>query len=604
MKPSTLAAPETARAEGLGARGMALACAALAAAAFYFPWRLGALNADAPLLSAMVYGAELFSFALLCLALLGGARIVRRTPQPVSADMAADILVLVSRQQPATVRRSLAAAVNVRGAGRVILVGGGEPAYALAAAFGVQHVASRREALAACSAECVALVSAGHAPHVDFLERTLGYFSDPGVAFAQGALDFALPKRPLWAEILLGAAPMSVAAQQGRDGAGAVLLGGSCALLRRSALEQIRGFASGEAWALRTGLRLHKAGLAGVFHAESLAAAVTGNGEATRAAPFARAAAAAWRSEGLVLACGLGFGQRLAYLAAFLRIADTPRCALFVALPALALMAGALPVAALDAALLAHFLPYAVLATALAIALRCEPGDWRKLFTFATRAKKTPPPLGVAERPRDVPATRKTPPAGEAELWLWAALGVAVFALAAGVTRFVVAARPPLLVLIVAGLWMLACFFLALAALATERRRRLDRRGDARLAVDFPVELHLPAGGWRAVHALDASPDGVRLAAPLGIEIAVGQKIEAYLRVAGARAPVTLRVRYRETTWEEEGAQRLELGCALIWASAGDQDFLTLALYGGAAAPALFCNENEPAALLQDESAA
>lgn len=606
-----IAAPDTARPIALPQRTAMLAFATFAAAAWYFPWRAGTLNLEAPGFSAMVYGVELFCFAFLCLQLFMQWGAATRTPRSARAGSGADIFIMIRREPAHVVRRSLVAAVEVRRAEQIFLVGGREEIAALAEEFAVSHVARRRDALIQSKADFIAVFSAEHAPSSDSLERMLGYFADAQMGFVQGALDFALAKRPLWVEIFLGApAPMSTRAQEGRDRLNAVLMGESCAVLRRSALDRIKGFASGTAWGLRTGLRLHKAGFGSVFHGEALAKVVAPNSNAARTS-FAEAAAAAWRYEGL-LSRGLSAGQRLSYLAAFLSITDVARAGLFVAAPALAVWLGVAPVATLDVSVLLHLLPYGALSLALVAALRREPDVWRRLVRYAPTKLSSfkPAPLGASEHARDIAPPRERrmlPP--EPELWLWAALGLSVFAMAAGATRFLVDGRPSLALLIAGSLWLAASSLIALASLQEARKRRAERRVDARVAADFAVELYLP-GGWFALHALDATPDGVRLAAPVGAELAAGQCVDVFLRVAGRRAPARLRVRHRAAAWEDVAAQRLTFGCALNWADARDRDALVLALYGGDAAardPAsLFApavsNENEP--LGRGESAA
>jgi cellulose synthase (UDP-forming) len=127
-------------------------------------------------------------------------------------------------------------------------------------------------ALPRTSGDIVVVFDIDHAPEPDFLERSLGYFSDPKVGFVQVMLTFCNGKES-WVARAAGEStldyynPTSV----GADGIGSATLVGSNALIRRTALEGIGGYQPGLAEDLATSIALHAAGWQSVYVAEPLA---------------------------------------------------------------------------------------------------------------------------------------------------------------------------------------------------------------------------------------------------------------------------------------------------------------------------------------------
>jgi len=101
------------------------------------------------------------------------------------------------------------------------------------------------------SAEYIAIFDADHAPAPSFLEETLGFFSDERVAFVQTPQDFynldsfqhRFDRRDslVWSEQTL----FFRVIQAGKDRLNSAFFCGSCAVIRRQALDDIGGFATG-----------------------------------------------------------------------------------------------------------------------------------------------------------------------------------------------------------------------------------------------------------------------------------------------------------------------------------------------------------------------
>ena len=133
-------------------------------------------------------------------------------------------------------------------------------------------------ALKYSKADFIAIFDADHVPEENFLDRLLGYFNDPEVAYVQSPQDFYNidsfqfqnnPKRKLlWHDQTF----FYQMGQAGRDYWNAASFCGTSSILRRSALDKVGGFATETVTEdMHTAIRLQKAGYKSVYHPEPLA---------------------------------------------------------------------------------------------------------------------------------------------------------------------------------------------------------------------------------------------------------------------------------------------------------------------------------------------
>jgi cellulose synthase/poly-beta-1,6-N-acetylglucosamine synthase-like glycosyltransferase len=126
-------------------------------------------------------------------------------------------------------------------------------------------------------AEFIISLDCDHVPQNNFIERTLGYFSDEKLAFVQtpqlfyntDSLQFRkLSFRNYWNEQSM----FYESIQPGKNAFNASFFCGSGAILRRSAIDSVAGFATGTATEdIHTSLRLHAKGWKSLFLSEKLA---------------------------------------------------------------------------------------------------------------------------------------------------------------------------------------------------------------------------------------------------------------------------------------------------------------------------------------------
>ena len=247
---------------------------------WYLAWRVGTLNPQAPIFSALVYGAELFGFGTALLHIFMCWRLTERIAPPPPIGLSVDVFVPTYNESVELVRKTLLAARAMDYPHKTWLLDDGRrpEMEALARQLGCGYLAradnehakagNLNHALAHSSGEFVVVFDADHAPRRDFLVKTLGYFDDEDVAFVQTPQDFYNldsyqhrwrgKGRTVWTEQSL----FFRVIQRGKDYWNAAFFCGSCAVVRRSALDEIGGFATGTVTEdLHTSLRLHARGL-------------------------------------------------------------------------------------------------------------------------------------------------------------------------------------------------------------------------------------------------------------------------------------------------------------------------------------------------------
>ncbi|MDO8705325.1 MAG: glycosyltransferase [Sulfuricaulis sp.] len=352
-------------------------------APYYLFWRLGTLNPEAPFFSWLIWGAELFGYLTAVLHIFMVSRLTSPVAVTPPKDLTVDVFVPTYNESVNLLRHTLLAATRMEYPHQTwLLDDGNRPEMAaLAKELGCRYLArtentdakagNLNNALTKSSANFVAVFDADHVPHKDFLNKTLGFFRDEKVAFVQTPQDFynldSYQHRRhrrlsyIWTEQSL----FFRVIQRGKDRWNAAYFCGSCAVLRRSALDDIGGFATGTVTEdLHTSIRLHKKSYKAVYYPESLAFGLAPNSVRAfllQRLRWGQGAMQVWRKEGILFARGLTFPQRLNYLASVLTYFDGGQKAIFYLAPVVVLLTGVMPINANGKDFLLHFIPFYLL---------------------------------------------------------------------------------------------------------------------------------------------------------------------------------------------------------------------------------------------------
>lgn len=580
------------------------------AAVVYLGWRPGVFNPGAPVFSAVLYAAELFGFFTAVLHLYMVWRLSVREPPAAPPGWRVDVFVTTFDEPVDMLRRTLVAAQRMDYPHRTwLLDDGNRPEMrALASELRVQYLARTRNehakagnlnnALRVSDGEFVCVFDADHAPSRRFLTRTLGYFTDPKVAFVSTPQDFynldsfqhraRQGGRLVWNEQSL----FFRVIQRGKDVHNAAFFCGTCGVLRRAALDEVGGFATGTLTEdLDTSLRIHQRGWRSVYHAESLAFGVA----ATDIVPFIRqrmrwgqGAMQVLRRHGFVLfARGLTAPQKLNYLASIVMYFDGWQKLVFYVAPVIVLTTGVMPIAELSWEYLARFLPYFVLSfwvfeeagRGWGRALDTQRYDMARYaaFVWATTAL-------IRDRLRfrttaKVRAANAATAARRFTLPQSAVLALNVVAVPAGLLLYglQVTSIPPG-ALVANVIWAGINASLAQFVIGFTRRIASFHRREYRFPIPLPAMLDTDGRHPQAGVLDDISADGFKYYGQFPADLGIGALLSGEIVLPESR--VRFRAEVRALFGSERDGDARSLGCVFRWDGQPGRDELLAFLYG------------------------
>ena len=237
----------------------------------------------------IIYAAELYSIFMTVSSLW----ILHKVHVPIHrpARLAArhvDVFIPTYNEPLTVLEMTVHAAKRVRGVGRVLVLDDGNRAEVAQMArrlradyFAPEHnphakAGNMNNGLAHSTADFILCLDADHVPKASILERTVGYFDDPRVGFVQspqcfhntGSFVFRRTSKGRWFE----QGTFYNVIQPAKNRFNSAFFVGTSAVIRRSALDGIGGFATGTATEdIHTSLRLHARGWKSVFVPEPLA---------------------------------------------------------------------------------------------------------------------------------------------------------------------------------------------------------------------------------------------------------------------------------------------------------------------------------------------
>lgn len=560
----------------------------------YLYIRVPLWNPAAPTLSTLLLAAELFGIGSLALHIFCTWTLVDRRAHSPPPGTRADIFVTTWNEPVEMLRNTLLAARAVRHAGTIWLLDDGarNEMKLLAEELGVAYLSrtdrshakagNLNNALAHSTSDYIAIFDCDHAPSPEFLEKTLGYFNDPRIAFVQTPQDFYntdsfqhrgnADRKVVWHEQTL----FYRVIQPGKDRWNAAFFCGSCAIVRRRALEDVGGFSTGTITEdLHTSLKIHKRGWRSAFHSDALAFGLSPSNidqYKTQRLRWGRGAMQVWLKEGFLFSKGLSLAQRLSYLASTSTYFEGWQKGIVYFLPIVVILTGWLPIAwpgpwlliLFTAWLLSGMMVNEVVSRGYAKTVWMEEYNFYRYFTFirATLALILPINWRFVVTPKGRAVS---------ERMAWQLLPQALVAAGAGLAlaagSYLYATRDHL----PAGAFAVTVLFLSfnlmlsgkalLFAAAHLRQRRATHR--------FPIPLPVTVEGIDGfVLAEDVSSDGLMLVAP---ETGPVKILEGILHLPNGDLP------FRGTVVRRIGSK---LGIEFDWASAADADGLNACLYG------------------------
>lgn len=571
----------------------------------YFIYRIPLWNPASPVFSGLMLFAELFGVMTLLLHVFSTWTLVERRAPPAPNDYEADILITTYNEPVGILRNTLLAAKQVRLARDVWLLDDGcrPQVEALANELGVRYIAradrshakagNLNNALQYTAAPFVAIFDCDHAPSPEFLERTLGYFIDPSVGFVQTPQDFyntgsfqhrgSAKTGEAWHEQTL----FYRVIQAGKDYWNAGFFCGSCAVMRKSALEDIGGIATGTITEdMHTSLRIHKHGWRSVYHSEALAfglSPATLDQYDTQRLRWARGAMQVWMKEGLLFRGRLSLAQRAAYFMSTITYFEGWQKAIIYFLPMAVLVTGSMPIVWAGWPFIGIFLLWFVsgvmvneiFSRGYAKTIWTEEYNFFRFYTFmkATLALVFPIKwrFSVTPKGRD---TESGIPFG-----LWPQFLVVIGAIASMLLGSYIYIRHhhlPEGAYIANIVWLTFNSAIAIKALSFVAGRRNQQRNEHRFPLPLIGTLRSASGASdRTIIAFDVSSRGMSIKVPGNQQI--GETVSGELLLPNGSMPFTASV--RRDIPSTDASQRV-LGLAFDWASDAAADPLNSCLYG------------------------
>lgn len=253
----------------------------------YLVWRLSVINWDI-WYGPLIYLADLYGAITTALFLWLARRIDVPVHRPIRRKLRVDALIPTYNEPLEIVEATVRGALEVRGIGQVFLLDDGNrpEMRAMAKRLGVRYYArttnehakagNMNNGLKYSKAQYILSLDADHVPVPEFLERVLGYFDDKQLAFVQtpqtyyntDSFLFRRSRKGLWSEQIM----FYNCIQPAKNRFNSAFFVGTSALLRRKAIDDVGGFATGTATEdIHTSLRLHAKGWKSVFLPEALA---------------------------------------------------------------------------------------------------------------------------------------------------------------------------------------------------------------------------------------------------------------------------------------------------------------------------------------------
>ena len=362
----------------------AIALVAYAYGVYWIVWRWRhTLNWQHPTFSLVLILAETFGLISMAFFIFTAWRLVHREPPPAPEGLKVDVFITCYDEPLQLLRRTAIGARAIRYPHGTFMLDDGkrDEVKAMAEELGIGYI--RREgnahakagnlnhAFSVTSGEFVLQLDADHVPLPNILDRLLGYFNEPRLAFVQSPQDFYNTDsfthvvndegRQMWEENRLFFSLI----QPGKDRLNAAFFCGSCGVLRRSAFDEIGGFSTLTITEdMETSMMLHARGWKSFYHGETLAYGLAPASAAqyhVQRLRWGQGSMQMLRKMNPLFVKGLTWRQKTAYFSSVIVYVDGIQRLIFYLAPVLFFLFGILPVQVDNHALLIRLVPYMAL---------------------------------------------------------------------------------------------------------------------------------------------------------------------------------------------------------------------------------------------------
>ena len=580
----------------------------VASAVSYFSWRLTVFNQEALVFSTAFFAAEFYGVMVTLMMFFLSWRVRVREPEPPAPGLKVDVFIPTYNEPSDLIRLTAMAAKEIRYPhGTWILDDGNRREIReLARALGCRYLARERNthakagnlnnALKYSKANFIAILDADHVPEENFLERLLGYFNDPTVAFVQSPHDYYNidsfqfrnnPKRRLlWHDQTL----FYQIGQAGRDYWNAATFCGTSSVLRRSALDAVGGFATETVTEdMHTAVRLQKRGYASVFHPEPLAFGVAATDYTEylqQRLRWGHGNVQTLREEGLPFCRGLTVPQRICYTNLGLNYFEGWTRLILYFTPSIVLMTGVSPIG--DTRLFFwFFIPY-FLFSILCIE-ELGRGNVRLLVSEHMAMARFPvsilATLGLFRNRTRWRITSKERKAGQVPPYLvlpqLLVLIINVAALAAGVIS-----PPEKLILTMSGgtiavicVWAAVNAFLAWSVISAVVRDSQNKGMEFSFQIPLPIRYSIGDRAPCCTTSTEISADGIAFTAAFESAPKSGTVLDCEIFIPGRSLETKVEVESAVASGHGPEAPLFDISGRIVWPSANARDLLNRSLH-------------------------
>src|ERR1700733_6458043 len=422
-------------------------------------------------------------------------------------------------------------------------------------------------ALSVTDGELLALFDSDHVPTRAFLQLTVGWFlRDPRLSLVQTPHHFYSPD-PFERNLRAGTTVPNEGQlfygliQDGNDLWNASFFCGSCAGIRRGAVESVGGFATATVTEdAHTALRLHRGGWNSAYLRLPLAAGLATERLAIHVGQrmrWARGMTQIFRIDNPMFGRGLGFGQRICYLNAMLHFFfGLPRF-VFLPAPLCYLMFRLNIIAASGLMVIVYAAPHLIHSTVTNSRLqsRYRHSFWGEIYESVLALYILRPTLATLINPKrgkfNVTEKGGLLPQGYFDYKIvrphLIIFGLLIVALIIGVVRWILSDFVDSEVLVLNVSWAIFNLLTIGAAIAVGRETR-QLRGSIRLGLEIPSVIYLQDGQSLVTQSRNLSTTGGLFVAPRPEGIAHDDIVQIELPVGERTAVLPARV----VAWDGE----------------------------------------------------